>query len=708
MLPDQAERDLIGTEFDRLLFVEAGAGTGKTTVLVERIVSMVTGEGSFEPVPMSSIAAITFTDKAAAELRNRVRAELNKALQDTSGVQRDLVLSALSELDGAAVSTLHGFARRILAEHPVEAGLPPSFETLDEIASDVAFEERWDPFLSELMSDETVRWPVGMLDAAGVTPGHLRDLARALNANSDRLNWPAHLPPAALPGLTHVMRLASELLERRGECTNADECKLYASFAPISTLVERLSNTRNDRERLRVLMHSRVPKVRTKGSKRDWPDITAVRADFAELSEEIARSASSVVSEALAQVTERLRAFTVEGVAHRRRVGSLEFHDLLTQARWMLRDSPAAAAVRQALAQQYQRLLIDECQDTDPIQIELAELIAFPDGIGSVSAQPERLFFVGDPKQSIYRFRRADISLYMDAQRRLGEQLGSVISLQTNFRSLPGLSIGSTKSSPASSPRWRPTSPRTGLCRRDASFRAPLDLQQAARLQDRSTTKESAMACTVAVDLGSVSWDCARIRGTCRSPQCETPSPPMLRARSTRSCANAGWSSTPTHARSELPVAATSPSSSPSGRVCRSSLTHSPRPTSHSDWRQRHSSGKPRWCATSSCACGQYRTPPMHWQWPALCARPSTDAETTTSTSTGRSSTALGTTPIPTWTTRSTRRRSKRSGTCSHCTGALQAWGLLRSSTRSCGNDGCMSRWRSERGRATAGVRSGT
>lgn len=439
MLADQAARELIGTEFDRLLFVEAGAGTGKTTVLVERIVSMVTGEGSFEPVPMSSIAAITFTDKAAAELRNRVRAELNKALQDTSGAQRDLVLSALSELDGAAVSTLHGFARRILAEHPVEAGLPPSFETLDEIASDVAFEERWDPFLSELMSDETVRWPIGMLDAAGVTPGHLRDLARALNANSDRLDWPGHLPRAAPPSLTHIRRVASKLLERRDECTNASTCKLYASFAAVGTLVERLSNTRNDRERLRVLMHSRVPKVRTKGRKSDWRDIAGVRADFAGLSEEIARSASSVVSEALAQVTERLRAFTADGVAHRRRVGSLEFHDLLTQARWMLRDSPASAAVRQALAQQYQRLLIDEFQDTDPIQIELAELIAFPDGIGSPSARPERLFFVGDPKQSIYRFRRADISLYMDAQRRLGEDLGSVISLQTNFRSLPAV-----------------------------------------------------------------------------------------------------------------------------------------------------------------------------------------------------------------------------------------------------------------------------
>jgi len=439
MLADQAARDLIASESDRLLFVEAGAGTGKTTVLVERIVSMVTGEGSFEPVPMSSIAAITFTDKAAAELRNRVRAELNKALQNTSGAQRGLVLSALSELDGAAVSTLHGFARRILAEHPVEAGLPPSFETLDEIASDVAFEERWDPFLSELMSDETVRWPIGMLDAVGVTPGHLRDLARALNANSDRLDWPAHLPAVAPPSLTHIRRVADHLLERRHECTNAGTCKLYASFAPISTLVERLSNTRNDRERLRVLMYSSVPKVRTKGSKHDWPDIASVRADFVALSEEIARSASSVVSEALARVTERLRAFTAEGIAHRRRVGSLEFHDLLTQARWMLRDSPAAAAVRQTLAQQYQRLLIDEFQDTDPIQIELAQLIAFPDGIGSPSARPERLFFVGDPKQSIYRFRRADIALYMDAQQRLGEELGSVISLKTNFRSLPGI-----------------------------------------------------------------------------------------------------------------------------------------------------------------------------------------------------------------------------------------------------------------------------
>ena len=439
MLTDQAERDLIATESRRLLFVEAGAGTGKTTVLVNRIVSMVTGAGSFDPVPMSSVAAITFTDKAAAELRNRVRAELNKALQTASGAERDLVVAALGELDGAAVGTLHSFARRILAEHPVEAGLPPSFETLDEIASEVAFDERWDTFLSELLSDESMRWPVGMLDAVGVTPAHLRDLARALNDNSDRLHWPAHLPDSAPLGVAHISQLATHLLDRRNECTNAGACKLYLSFGAISALVERLANTRNDREALRVLMRAEVPKVGNKGNKRDWSDIADIRAEFAQLSDEIARAVASVVAEALAQVTERLRAFTIEGVMHRRRVGSLEFHDLLTQARWLLRDSPAAAPVRAALATQYQRLLLDEFQDTDPIQIELAQLIAFPDGVDAASARPERLFFVGDPKQSIYRFRRADIAQYRSAQESLGEELGLVLTLSTNFRTLRGI-----------------------------------------------------------------------------------------------------------------------------------------------------------------------------------------------------------------------------------------------------------------------------
>ncbi len=462
-LTDQAERDLIATNSDRLLFVEAGAGTGKTTVLIKRIVSMVLGTGSFDPVPMSAIAAITFTEKAASELRNRVRAELNKALQEASGDGRDLVIAALSELDGAAVGTLHSFARRILAEHPVEAGLPPSFETLDEIASEVAFNERWDEYLAELLSDETMHWSIGMLDAAGVTTQHLRDLARAFNDNSDRMEWPEHLARNTVLDIARIKHMAVALLQKRSFCKEPTDCKLYDSFDPIAQFLDRLNNARNDRERFRELANAYVPKVSNKGRKDNWSDIATIRMAFDVLSNEITFAVRAVADEALAQVSARLRTFTVEGTEHRRRVGTLEFHDLLTQARWLLRDSPAAQQVRTTLAARYQRLMLDEFQDTDPIQIELARLIAFPDGIdaaslrmlsvlspkalltaspdgaGTASAQPERLFFVGDPKQSIYRFRRADIQQYRLAQVMFGEELGSVLTLRTNFRTLPSI-----------------------------------------------------------------------------------------------------------------------------------------------------------------------------------------------------------------------------------------------------------------------------
>ena len=127
-------------------------------------------------------------------------------------------------------------------------------------------------------------------------------------------------------------------------------------------------------------------------------------------------------------------------VAERRREGRLEFHDLLVLARSLLRDS---ADARAALHDRYSRLLIDEFQDTDPIQIELAMLIAasvgggpVPDGWSDIVVDPERLFFVGDPKQSIYRFRRADIGLFLDARDRFATE---AVRLTTNFRTVPPL-----------------------------------------------------------------------------------------------------------------------------------------------------------------------------------------------------------------------------------------------------------------------------
>ena len=133
------------------MFVEAGAGSGKTKSLVDRVVALVTRAG----VPMREIAAVTFTEKAAAELRDRIRRELEKTASSPSGTEPGprLARAALDELDAAAVSTLHAFAQRLLSENPIEAGLPPRIEVLDDIGSQVAFEDRWTRFVDLLLDD---------------------------------------------------------------------------------------------------------------------------------------------------------------------------------------------------------------------------------------------------------------------------------------------------------------------------------------------------------------------------------------------------------------------------------------------------------------------------------------------------------------------------------------------------------------------------
>ena len=135
-LLDGAARDRIRSDTETTLFVEAGAGSGKTHALVDRVTTLVLRDG----VPLRTIAAVTFTEKAGAELRDRLRVEFERARK---GDARELADAALDDLDSASIGTLHAFAQQILLAHPIEAGLPPLIDVLDEVGSSVAFEERW-------------------------------------------------------------------------------------------------------------------------------------------------------------------------------------------------------------------------------------------------------------------------------------------------------------------------------------------------------------------------------------------------------------------------------------------------------------------------------------------------------------------------------------------------------------------------------------
>jgi ATP-dependent helicase/nuclease subunit A len=196
-LTDEGARLSIRQDTDRTLFVEAGAGAGKTTALVGRILSLVD-----EGVDIGAIAAITFTEKAAAELRQRLRAELG-------GAPTALRTAALDALDHAPIGTLHAFARRLLFELPVEAGLPPGFTVLDDLESQLALDERWDDLLDEILDDADHEVVPGLSAAElvqlvqwgsfGGSRG-LRRVSEDFQANWDLVEHRVSFDPPARPG----------------------------------------------------------------------------------------------------------------------------------------------------------------------------------------------------------------------------------------------------------------------------------------------------------------------------------------------------------------------------------------------------------------------------------------------------------------------------------------------------------------------------
>src|SRR4051794_5527076 len=179
---DHAERDRIIQRTDQTLFVSAGAGSGKTKSVVDRVARLVLEDG----VAMTAIATVTFTNRAGAELRDRLRERFEGAVRTAADPARaDHAQAALDDLDLAAIGTLHSFAQRILTAHPIEAGLPPAIEVLDEVASSIAYKERWTKIQQELLDDDDISEALMLGMAVGVTLRHVRELVKLLGQDWD-------------------------------------------------------------------------------------------------------------------------------------------------------------------------------------------------------------------------------------------------------------------------------------------------------------------------------------------------------------------------------------------------------------------------------------------------------------------------------------------------------------------------------------------
>ncbi|MCX5753189.1 MAG: UvrD-helicase domain-containing protein, partial [Candidatus Krumholzibacteria bacterium] len=415
----------------------------------------------------SQIVAITFTEKAAGEMKVRLRRKIleRRAEPALAGEARANLERAYDELERSPISTIHSFAATILREYPVEARVDPNFSQLDALEGALFFDECWSDFLAREAEqwEETLRRFIffgGSIDDLGAIAAEL--YAHRAGRVCERMFGIGPLPgdcatpllsnPDPSAGLRDEFAAAAARLSalERDHCTNpADRGSL--AIGEFAARMEALGLLRGD-DLTRFLLTIKLPK--NKGSKENWRPVEACaeqKGVFGDL-EEFRESAKAEFSDYL---RDGLEGFFDEFLARvdkrKASLGVLDFDDLLIKVRELLRSGSALDMLRD----RYRYILVDEFQDTDPVQAEIVYLLASSAGGAGARAAlcpgtdsaggpdrpepaPGKLFIVGDPKQSIYRFRKADIETYERVKERLSAS-GERLSIVENFRSVPGI-----------------------------------------------------------------------------------------------------------------------------------------------------------------------------------------------------------------------------------------------------------------------------
>jgi ATP-dependent helicase/nuclease subunit A len=438
--PDQDQRQRIVEELGRTVLVEAAAGTGKTTSMVDRMLALIE-QGK---CPVERLAAVTFTRKAAAELRARFQVALENRVRQAKAAARDRLADAASRVEQCFIGTIHSFCARLLRERPVEAGVDVAFEELDEDADRRLREQAWEEHVARLYAEDDPL--LAELEELGLGIAQLEDAfhARALYPDVER--WPA--PPVEWPDLAtaagalkdYARHMESLLPSFTSNPKDSGKDRLMWKYGQIVRMV-RNGDMGRLADVVRVFEQFKLPYVKQS----DWPGgndqgkaekqrFQGFKADVAEPFLYAIRAlrypvALRAVEPALA-IYDRLR----------QEAGGLNFQDLLLRAAALLRNSPH---VRTYFRQHISHLLVDEFQDTDPIQAEVMLLLTADDSEESdwrrCRPVPGSIFVVGDPKQSIYRFRRADIVTYNEVKRIVEETDGLVLQLTANFRTVPAV-----------------------------------------------------------------------------------------------------------------------------------------------------------------------------------------------------------------------------------------------------------------------------
>ena len=430
-LADAEARQRAANEFATTFLVEAGAGTGKTTVLLSRILSLVRSGRS----RVERLAAITFSEKSAAEIRVRLRAELELALAGPlAEEERANLRSARWQLDRAQIVTVHAFCAALLRERPVEARVDPHFLTLSQFEANLVQTEVWQEWLAQEMDQS----PTVLKQAlrAGLTLTHIETLRNFVLEQRDCLTMlPTPVPSPLAELRTGVPPLLAQLRNRKLACRTAAD-RALAHIQRLELLVPK-----TDDEMLWEQFLSHEPREvvasATTGTKANWrpPSVLdEVRTLFRQFAELYAEARGRWFHNLSIGLVRWLSGYLQAYSEKKREQSQLDFTDLLLITRDLVKTN---LDVRRYFQRRFDCLLIDEFQDTDPLQAEIVFFLAEQEPRASewqdVTLRPGKLFLVGDPQQSIYRFRRADLDVYSQVRTAVARQ-GEILGLTNNFR----------------------------------------------------------------------------------------------------------------------------------------------------------------------------------------------------------------------------------------------------------------------------------
>ncbi len=446
--------------------LSAAHGCGKTFVLTERFLSHLEPVDDDAPLfdaldgsarraaKLHELVAIAFTDRAAREMRDRIRSKCYERLQSAPAQQVDHWLRLLRSLDTARVSTIHAFCGALLRSHAVEARLDPRFAVLEQSQADTLLAEIIEDVLREKLTDqdpaaldlttrcglEGLRRMIAGLISAGGTIDFDAWLSRTpeeIVVIWDRFRREVVVPRilrevSESPAARELLSVICELENSTGELKK--RCEL------LSALLPNLQQSKNPANDLDAIAES--ARVQGAGHKKKWPSeviyecfkIAAekVRDDVKWSKPFLDFDSSAARADAMAgqQLLGLVKAVVEQYEKHKDESAWLDFNDLLVRARNLLTD-PAHTELQMRVSSQLRLLLVDECQDTDPVQVELIKALC------GERFQHGKLFFVGDFKQSIYRFRGADPTVFRQLQE--STPASGRLPLSRNFRSQPAI-----------------------------------------------------------------------------------------------------------------------------------------------------------------------------------------------------------------------------------------------------------------------------